>query len=332
MKSNYSILRRMFVCFLFLVLSLLLAACNSSQEPDSYTVGVIMELGWLQPAYDGFKTSMAELGYVEGENIIYVYDESVTGGDQAAFEAEAKRMVEEDVDLIFAIGTLPARGAQTAVNGTDIPVVFDPVINPVEEGLVQSIANPGGNVTGVQVVNQASKGLEWALQIAPETKHVYIPYNPDDAFITMVLQSFFDSIPEQGVELLPASAVTTPEQMAMTVETLPEDTIIFVGLLSANLEAGLNDLIEQADEYDIPIFSTGRGGDAPFAITDYTTTFAGQAEQGAHMVDRIFRGAKAAETPVETAEYFLFVNLKAAESYDVEISDEILNQAHNVTR
>ena len=332
MKSNYSILNRMFVCSLFLILGLLLTACNTTQEPETYTVGVIMELEWLAPAYDGFKTSMNELGYVEGENITYVYDESVTGGDQAAFDAEAKRMVEEGVDLIFAIGTLPTRASKTAVNGTDIPVVFDPVINPVEEGLVESIASPGGNVTGIQVVNRADKGLDWALQIAPETKHVYIPYNPDDAFITMVMQSFFDNIPQQGVELLPASAVTTPEQMAMAVEALPEDTVIFVGLLSANLEAGLDSLIEQADEYDIPIFSTGRGGDAPFAITDYTTTFAGQAEQGAQMVDRIFKGAKPAETPVETAEYFLFVNLKAADSYDVEISDGILNQAHDVVR
>jgi putative tryptophan/tyrosine transport system substrate-binding protein len=182
------------------------------------------------------------------------------------------------------------------------------------------------------VVNRADKGLEWALKIVTGTKYVYIPYNPDDAFITMVMQSFFDGIPQQGVEMLPASAVTTPEQMAAAVETLPEDTIIFVGLLSANLEAGLDGLVAKADQYDVSIFSTGRGGTSTFPIADFTTTFAGQAEQGAHMVDRILKGAKPASTPVETAEYYLFINLKAAQAYGVEISDEVLKQANYIVR
>lgn len=319
------------IVFSLLVLSLLLAGCGVA-KPKTYTVGVIMELAWLAPAYDGFKTSMTELGYVEGENITYVYNEEVTGGDQAAFDAEAKRLVEQNVDLIFTIGTLPTKAAKSAVEGTDIPVVFDPVINPVEEGVVQSVANPGGNVTGIQVVNRADKALEWALKVMPETKYVYIPYNPDDPFIVMVMQSLFDGIPQQGVELLPASAVTTPEKMAAAVETLPDDTIIFIGLLSANLEAGLDMLVAQADQYDVPIFATGRGGDTTFPITDYTTTFSGQAEQGAQIVDRIFKGAKPANTPVETAEYYLFVNLKAAQAYGVEVSDDILKQANSITR
>ena len=204
--------------FVLLILSLFLSGCGEA-KPKTYTVGVIMELAWLAPAYDGFKTSMTELGYVEGQNITYLYSEEVTGGDQAAFDAEAKRLVEQNVDLIFTIGTLPTKAAKTAVEGTNIPVVFDPVINPVEEGVVQSISSPGGNVTGIQVVNRADKALEWALKVIPGTKYVYIPYNPDDQFIVMIMQSLFDGVPQQGVELLPASAVTTPEQMAAAVET-----------------------------------------------------------------------------------------------------------------
>lgn len=321
--------KRMFT--LFIVVSLLLAGC-AQPKPKTYTIGVMMELIWLMPTYDNFKTSMAELGYVEGQNVAYVYNADVVGVDQAAFDNEAKRLVDQKVDLIFAIGTLPTKAAQKAVAGTSIPVVFDPVINPVEEGVVASIAQPGGNVTGVQVVNRADKALEWALKIAPEARHVFIPYNPEDAFIVMILQSLFDSLPQLGLQLLPASAVTTPEQMAAAVETLPENTIIFVTLLSANLEAGLDELAKQADKFDVPVFSTGRGGDAPFAITDYSTTFAGQAGQGARMVDRILKGAKPADTPVETAEYFLFINLKAAQAYGLEISAEILEQADYILR
>ena len=67
--------------FALLAFSLFLAGCGEA-KPKTYTVGVIMELAWLAPAYDGFKTSMTELGYVEGQNITYLYSEEVTGGDQ----------------------------------------------------------------------------------------------------------------------------------------------------------------------------------------------------------------------------------------------------------
>ncbi|MCC7118446.1 MAG: ABC transporter substrate-binding protein [Anaerolineales bacterium] len=317
--------------FVLVALSLSLAGCGEA-KPKTYTVGVIMELAWLSPTLDGFKASMTELGYVEGQNITYLYNESVTDGDQAAFDAEAKRLVEQKVDLIFAIGTNPAKAAKAAVEGTDIAVVFDPVINPLAEGLVQSIAAPGGNVTGIQIISQTDKALEWALKIMPETQYVYSPHNPEDAFISGLMQEFYDNIPSQGVELLPESAVTTPEQMAAAVETLPEHTIIFFGLLSGNLEAGLDQLVAQADQYNVPIFATGRGGATTFPVMDYTTTFSGQAAQGANMADRILKGAKPANTPVETAEYYLFLNLKAAQTYGVEISNDILQQAFQVTR
>ncbi|MCZ2123020.1 MAG: ABC transporter substrate-binding protein [Anaerolineales bacterium] len=320
------------IVFICLILSLALAACGAEAQPKTYTVGVIMELAWLSPTYEAFKASMTELGYVEGQNITYVYDAKVTDGDQAAFDAEAKRMVEQKVDLIFAIGTLPTKAAKAAVEGTNIPVVFDPVINPVAEGLVQSIASPGGNVTGIQIISQTEKALEWALKIMPETEYIYSPHNPEDQFISSLMADFYANIPKQGVELLPASEVTTPEQMAAAVETLPEHTIIFFGLLSGNLEAGLDQLVAQADQYNVPIFATGRGGTTTFPVMDYTTTFAGQAAQGAKMVDRIFKGASPANTPVETAEYYLFINLKAAQTYDVTISDDILKQAFEIIR
>lgn len=320
--------KKLFV--LFFALSLILSSCGAS-KPQSYTVGVIVEINWLSPIVDHFKSTMTELGYVEGENITYLYNPEV-GPDQAAFDAEAQRLMEQKVDIFFTVGTLTTKAAKKAVEGTDIPVVFTPVINPVEEGVVASIANPGGNVTGVQIVDRSAKALEWALKIAPDTKYVYIPHNPADTITMMVLQGITDSLPQFKVELAPGSEVNSIDEMLAAVETLPEDTIIFLPSPLSSLEPGLEQLSEAAKKQGVPVFGSNRGGSALYLVSDYTVTFAGEAEQGAAMVNRILKGASPAETPVETADSFLFINLNAAQAYGVTISDEIIKQANTIIR
>ncbi len=317
--------------FLFFALSLVLSSCGAA-KPQSYTVGVIVEISWLSPIFDNFKITMTELGYVEGENITYLYNPEV-GPDQAAFDAEAQRLMEQKVDIFFTVGTLTTKAAKKAVEGTDIPVIFTPVINPVEEGVVASIARPGGNVTGVQIIDHSPKGLEWALKILPQTKHVYMPYNPADSISMMIVNGgMLDAVAQLGVELAP-SEVTSVDEMLARVDTLPEDTIIYLLSPLSSLEGGLEQLSQLAQERGVPVFSTNREiGASPFPVANYTVTFAGEAEQGANMVDRVLKGQKPADMPVETAEYFLDIDLKSAAAYGVEIPNEIIKQANVIVR
>ena len=322
-------IKKLFI--LFFVLSLIVSGCGTA-KPQTYTVGVIVEINWLSPIFDNFKTTMTELGYVEGENITYLYNPEV-GPDQAAFDAEAQRLMDQNVDIFFTIGTMTTKAAKKAVEGTDVPVVFTPVINPVEEGVVASIASPGGNVTGVQILDHSPKGLEWALKIAPETKHVYMPYNPADVVtMTIVNSGVMDAFSQLGVELLP-SEVSSVDEMLARVDTLPEDTIIYLLSPLSSLEGGLEQLSQRAKEHGVPIFSTNREiGVSPFPVANYTVTFAGEAQQGANMVDRVLKGQKPADMPVETAEYFLDIDLKSAAAYGIAISDEIIKQANVIIR
>ncbi len=315
-----------------ILLAMLASGCASAPTPKSYTVGVIVEINWLSPIFDNFKTTMTELGYVEGENITYLYNPEV-GPDQAAFDAEAQRLMEQKVDIFFTVGTMTTKAAKKAVEGTDIPVVFTPVINPIEEGVVASIANPGGNVTGVQIVDHSPKGLEWALKIAPQTKFVYMPYNPADTISMMIVNGgMLEAISQLGVELAP-SEVTSVDEMLARVDTLPEDTIIFLLSPLSSLEGGLEKLSQLAKERGVPVFSTNREiGASPFPVANYTVTMDGEAEQGANMVDRILKGQKPADMPVETAEYFLDIDLKSAEAYGIQIPDEIVKQANVIIR
>ena len=158
-----------------LVLSLLLTACDGATQAQTFTIGAVNYFPLLDPIFDGFKAGMADLGYVEGENVTYIYNGTMEP-DPQVIDREIESLLAQDVDLIFTMGTLPTLRAKQAVEGTDIPVVFAPVVNPVEEGVVESVPHPGGNVTGIQIGNTAPKALEWLLKIVPEATKVYIPY------------------------------------------------------------------------------------------------------------------------------------------------------------
>lgn len=316
---------------LFLALSLILTGCGGTPKAKSYTIGVIVEIPWLAPIYDNFKITMAELGYIEGENITYLYDPNV-GPDQAAFDQEAVRLVGQKVDMLFTVGTMTTKAAKKAVEGTNIPVIFTPVINPVEEGVVDSLASPGGNVTGVQIVDQSPRALEWALKIVPDAKNVYIPYNPADPISMMIMDGVLKAIPQLGVELVP-SEVTSVEEMLARVETLPENTVIFLISPISSLEMGIEQIGKAALERQVPLFTCNREiNTPPFPIANYTVSIFEEAKQGAHMADRVLKGAKPADMPVETAEYFLDLDLKQAKSFGVPIPDEILRQAATIIR
>ena len=162
-----------------LVLALVSVACQvgASTNPKAVTIGVVNISPSLDPVLDGLRAGMAEAGYVEGENVTYVYA-GATGNLQGLAPA-AEALVENGVDLIVAIGTPSSIQAKRAIEGSGIPVIFVPVYDPVASGVVESLLRPGGNLTGIRAGGFVPKNLEWLLRIAPESKHLYVPHNPN---------------------------------------------------------------------------------------------------------------------------------------------------------
>lgn len=322
-KSQSMSIKRIF--FLFFALSLILSGCGAS-KPKSYTIGVVNYLGILQPIYDGFKAGLADLGYVEGENITFIYN-GVVEPERSAIEAEIQNLVDQDVDLIYAMGTLPTLVARDIVAGTDIPVVFAPVIDPVGEGAVDSIAQPGGNVTGVQNANFSPKGLEWLLKIVPETEVVYVFYHPDDEVSLTVVQPLPEAAASLGVELA-LTPVNSAEDALPIVQTLPPGASILI--IPTPTLGSFTPVKELAVELNIPIGSHEQPAES--TLFSYSVDWPTQGRQAARMADQIFNGAKPADLPVETAELFLTINLPIAQELGVVVPDEILNQADTIIR
>ncbi|HLF02994.1 MAG TPA: ABC transporter substrate binding protein, partial [Anaerolineales bacterium] len=116
--------------------ALLLTACGGfgATPVKTYTIGAVNLTPALDPAWEGFKAGMAELGYVEGENVTYIYEGPVGSIDK--LEPAAQSLLEADVDLMVALSTPAAQAAKRVTASTQTPVVFLPLVDPVGAGLV----------------------------------------------------------------------------------------------------------------------------------------------------------------------------------------------------
>jgi putative ABC transport system substrate-binding protein len=320
MKRNLRLKYSFILIVILLIIAMVLTACGS----DTYTIGVVNSAPGLVPVFDGFKAGMAELGYVEGENITYIYKE--VGIDNESTDREIKSLMTQKVDLFLTLGTTHRR-AKLAVEGTQTPVLFAAAIDPVGQGLVKSIRQPGGNLTGVQSGTNIPKSLEWLLKLVPGTEKVYVPYNPDEpASLSAVtsLQAGADAI---GVEMV-FEEVRTPETIVAAIKTLPKDTAVYIVPTSGNV----NDIIQAAIEHGTPTGAYMVQHVQAGALFNYSGNLPAMGKQTARMADQIFKGVKPSDLPVETAEYFLTINLKTAQAIGLNIPDEILRQADTIVR
>lgn len=307
-----------------MILTLLLNGCGNlpGAQPKTYTIGVIIESQTQTGAFDIYKSYMEKSGYIEGKNVTYI-NHGVIGTDAKINETEAKSMMNEKVDLLITMGTAPTLAGKKAVEGTTIPVVFVPVLDPIKEGIVTNLSHPGGNVTGVQSLNTTPKVLEWLLKIAPNTKTVYAPYNPADKVAITSIKGLPDVASQLGVELILDDVKDGDEAIAV-VKTLPKNSAILF-ITSPSLNSSIGKIEDVAIELGIPTGTRTRGDTK--AVFNFAADTKQQAELAANLTNKIFKGAKPGDLPIETLDYTLTINLKTATAIGLTIPDEIINQA-----
>ena len=312
----------------FFIACLLSVGCDKGLK--TYTIGVLNFSRRQEDTVKGFKEGMTELGYNDGENVTYLYEGAI--GAIETLDAVAQKLVEKDIDLILSITTPATQAAQRAIAGTDIPIVFIPVTDPVGAGLVKSLMQPGGNMTGVTFGPQEGRRLEWLLQVAPTIKHIYIPYNPDDRSAVLALEMASEAAPKLGVELITRETRTTEEVMT-AIEQIPEEADAIVSLPDSLVGAHIAELIEAALTRNLPTSGPNLTAVEDGHLTAYGIDIAVSArQQAARLADQILRGTKPADLPVETAEFYSAINLKTAEAIGLDIPNDILLQADIIIR
>jgi putative ABC transport system substrate-binding protein len=311
------------------LLGLVLAACDN-EKTKTYSVGVMNVAPDLDESLVGFKEGMTELGYIEGKNIRYLYDGPTMGISKLS--TAARNLLAAKVDMILTITTPATLAAKQATAGIVLPVVFAIVTDPLGAGIVQSMQQPGGNITGVASGIAEARRLEWLVRIAPDIRQIYVPFNPKDKSPVLALKMVREAADKLGVELIIREA-RDPETLEDAVLNIPPEADAVFLLPDSYIGTRVSDFVNTATKRNLP-FSVANIMD----VTNYhiLTSFGIDqhlaGKQAARLADQIFKGAKPADLPVETAEFYLAINLKVAKTIGLTISDEILRHAHVIVR
>ena len=327
MKAN----RPLNIYIILLVTCLMCFGCtvSNTQESPHFTIGLVTNNYNGMRNVAGFQDGMADLGYKEGENVTYLFAGEPVSGE--ALDSALQEMVEQEVDLIFTAGTPTGVAAHRITADTGIPVIFGVVANPVEAGVMDDITYPGGNITGVRLSPSQDRRLELFLKIAPGIHRILVPYNPDDSASTSAVDQIVELAPGLGVDLVLAEARTDLEVVELLVN-LPANLDAIFLVPDSTVNARLADIVALANVLKLPISGPSTAQVEEGALTTYGFIHHAVRVQAARMADQVLRGANPGELPVETAESYLALNLVAAATIELEISDEILRQAEIIIR
>jgi putative ABC transport system substrate-binding protein len=334
-KFSRTVDNRWAILTLAVALATLLSGCFQ-EKPQVYHVGIIKG-GAFAVIADGFTAGMAELGYVEGENI--VYDAPDAGPEIAEAPSIAEQFVADGVDLIFVAGSTPgALAAKAATEGTDIPVVFA-YATTEDTGLIESVRQPGGNITGVRYPGHEMivKRLEILLQMAPETERVWAGYDVNNPNTDSAVETLHSAASSLGITLVEVPATAFDELEAdlaarAAADDLGIDAIILMpdgfNMASPNLAV----LSQFSAEHKIPLAGSLLYTIEAGAVFGNANDLVKVGEMAAPAADKILKGTPPGEIPVLTPEQDLYINYKAAQDLGLTVPESLLGQAKEIIR
>ncbi|MDH5298961.1 MAG: ABC transporter substrate-binding protein [Desulfobulbaceae bacterium] len=318
---------------LLIICSLLLfsLACSGRDTPLTVrpkVIGIINLNPSLDPMISSFREELARLGHHQGDNITYLYDGALATPDR--IKPAIKELQRRKVDLIFALTTPAALKAKELTRTTHTPVLFAPVFSPLESGVVESLAEPGGNVTGIRVRGSTGKALEWLLTALPAIRRIWVPLPPGEQAAILSLADLREGAHRFQVQLV-TTETANQEQLTRALAAIPADVDAVWVLNSFMLSPQVEKIVAAATSRGLPVGSS-TGQHRKGILLTYALDLSALGQQAGQMADKLLKGAKPREMPVETAAFFLSINLKTARAIGVRIAEDILGQADEIVR
>jgi putative ABC transport system substrate-binding protein len=297
-----------------------------AQQAKLPTVGVLV-LGSPPPEafLKGLRDALRDVGYIEGSNIALEIRNSEGRPDLLA--ERAAEFVRLKVDIIVAFQTPAAAAAKQATS--EIPIVMALVGDPVGAGLVASYARPGGNVTGTAAgsTEVAGKTVELIREVLPSARRFAVLANETDPFTKPLLAAMGDSARSVGVEM----------ETVMARPGLPLDEAfdkIAAQRVNAIVVQGSmvrNEAVELTIKHRLPAFGISRELPATGGLMGYFANFAEMYRDTAVYIDKVLKGAKPSDLPVNfPAKYELVINLKTAKTLGLDLPPALLARADEV--
>ncbi len=312
----------------------LVVPIRSAAQPESAVprVGVLWggETSFAAPYLDSARRAMARLGHVEGKT--YVVEPRFGERKAGAADVLAADLVQRKVDVIVAAGDPAIQAARRATS--TIPIVMVAAGDPVKSGLVASLARPGGNVTGLTFPTSelAGKRLEILKDLVPAVSRVAILWNPDNpggAADLKAAQAAAETLHLALVSVEARKVADFPQAFKTMADERVQAVLVLTDPITSNFAGKV--VADHALKSRLPLFCDLAEFARSGALVSYGPNLLSMVERAAVFVDKILKGAKPAELPIEQPTKFeLLVNLKTAKALGIVVPPSFLMRADDV--
>jgi putative ABC transport system substrate-binding protein len=321
--------RREFITFLGGAVAWPLAA--RAQLSKLPVVGVLYQVSAdtdSHPYIADFGQGLREWGYVEGQNVVVQWRAAGRAEQLAELAAE---LVRRNVDVIVAAGSQAVQAARQATRS--IPIVMTSSSDPIGTGFVESLARPGGNVTGLSLMSTDLSGrrLQLLKEIVPGLTDVGILWNPDDPPATLSLKETQAAAEAMGL-FTQAVEVRSPDDLERAFASFAALRVQAIDLLSAPIMQNYAPRIaELALKSRMPSIQNSNAFSEAGGLMSYGPKYSDLYRRAAFYVDKLLKGAKASDLPVEQPTRFeLVINLKTAKALGLTVPPTLLAIADEV--
>jgi putative ABC transport system substrate-binding protein len=294
-----------------------------AQQQKAARIGVLVPAN-PEPFWSEFRAGLREQGYIEGQNIAFEFRSAE--GKPERLRGLADELVRLKVDIIVASQTPAVTAARQAT--TEIPIVMAAAGDPVGTGLISSLVRPGGNITGLSATSAetGAKILELIREVLPSTRRVAVLANATDPLSRVLVELIENGGRTLGIAIQAIRVRDVEEFYAAFAAMINErsDAVIVQGSLPRK------PAIDLALRHRLPLIGVN-----PFAreggLMSYSTHQGEMYRRAAYYVDRILKGARPADLPVEQpTKYELVINLKTAKALGLTVPDTLLGRADEV--
>ena len=305
------------------------ALAGKANAQKVYSIGSLNTADQFINSFEGFKSRMAELGYLEGKNVRYQYYNS--RGNDELLRTVAQKLVQDRVDLIVTSSTTATVAAAKASEETRIPVLFLSAGNP--QKLVKSFSSSGSHLAGISsaTLELTGKRLQLLKELSPQVKKIVLPSVPEGINYQSNLAETKEAAARIGVTVweLTFHNLIQYEKAVVAITRKTADAIFSPP--DSLVTEGIDYLVKRANKEKLPLMTSLLVNVRRGALATYAADYAALGRQGAVLGDKILKGTKPADLPIELPnKYRLVINMKTAQTIDLKIPRELLLRADEI--